>query len=346
MPRYFLYYAGMAADNENEQIGLAVSDDGLQFERVGDDGLIMRRVPESPWRRLRVCNPTVLHEDGRFLMFYQGIEPGTLHTSIGVATSNDGIHWDPDLEPAIPWQRMIALDPDLDPDQRVALIEPAVIREGDTYSMWFVYSHGERPTNSLWHAKSSDGRRWEIQPQRILSGGQFGQYRLHYPQVVRGDDGYELFFTLRNRRNGVDGVFAMTSRDGAAWDDLRQLLPSVPDAISLQPRQFMNVSVAWEPAARLLRKGFGSLNRALVRRLHDGANGLGWAHPHVINVGTARRLYYHSSNLAGRGDRWADVGCCERADGACAGHRTVFRRGRPGAWDEQFVADPYVLVVP
>src|SRR5438046_2313543 len=100
----------MAEDDENEQIGAAVSDDGLSFTRVGAAGLVLPRDPEQRWRGLRVCNPTVLVEDGRFLMWYQGIEPETLHTSLGLATSLDGVAWDADPEPCLPWQRMRDVD--------------------------------------------------------------------------------------------------------------------------------------------------------------------------------------------------------------------------------------------
>lgn len=339
--RYFLYYAGMAEDRENEQIGAAVSDDGLVFERVGDAGLVLRRDPRTRWQALRVCNPTVLYHGGRFLMWYQGIEPQTLHTSIGLAVSSDGIEWHADPEPCIPWESMRRVDPKFDPTTRVGLFEPAVIHDG-VFKMWFIYSTAAYPMNSLWHATSADGRSWDIQPQPSRVEGIAGPYRIHYPQVVRSDDGYELYFMLRNVSNGFDGVFQTRSTDGMIWDPPRQLLPPVDQPIVLAPRQPR--SIAGREAQRIrrgvARRVDGAFNLGLMSR-----NGFGWGHPHVIGSPSGRRLYYQNSNSTPDGDRRFDIGCSDFGTGDCTRLRTVFGVGPRGAWDAHFVADPFVLAV-
>ncbi|SVC14847.1 uncharacterized protein METZ01_LOCUS267701, partial [marine metagenome] len=38
---YYLYYAGIPTDKRTEQIGLAVSEDGVHFDRVNSTGLIL-----------------------------------------------------------------------------------------------------------------------------------------------------------------------------------------------------------------------------------------------------------------------------------------------------------------
>jgi hypothetical protein len=328
----YLYYAGMAADQENEQIGLAISRDGAAFERAGRGGLILARDPEVDWRSLRVCNPTVLLEEGGFLMVFQGIAHGTQHVSIGVARSPDGIEWTVEDPPALPWERMAEVDPGLDPSRRVGLIEPALLREGRTYRMWFVYLHASRPGNALFYAESEDLRAWDLRPAPLVSGRDFGRYRLHYPQLVPVEGGYELYFMLRSVENGADGIFRMRSPDGIALEGLEQLLPFSPDGVALEPRS------ASAP---------GRVGRALAWRYHKwlrgGRNLLGYGHPHV--VGDGRVMYYQGAHVGPRG-RWFDVGRAELRGGRWADAGPVLApAGDRAAWDAVFVADPFVLEV-
>ena len=338
MGRYLLYYAGMADDKVTEQVGLAVSSDGVAFERAGSDGLILPVSRSCPWRSLRTCNPHVLQEDGGYLMLYQGIDDSALQqTSIGTARSRNGIDWDAADEPALPWQRLAEADSAHEASGRTGVAEPCALRENGRLRIWFVYVQPSHPGNALFYAESSTGDEWDVADVPVLTGGQFGAYDLHYPQVVRGADGYELWFTLRDDGRGVDGIFRMTSPDAHAWTGLEQVLPHGRGRIDLRWRSALPIRLPGK------LDSFGV--RAAVR-LFGGRKALGYAHPHVMDQPGGRVMYYHRSNVAPRG-RWHDIGRCELRGGADKAHVSVLAPRPEGEhWDGYFVADPFVLAEP
>lgn len=341
MTQYLLYYAGMATDLQSEQIGLAVSADGHRFERAGEDGLVVPRDPSTAWRSLRVCNPTVWQEDGRFLMMYQGIAAITRHVSIGLAESYEGEKWALRPRPCLSWERMREVDSAIDPQARVMVIEPAILRVGSRLRMWFVYAHKTQPGNALWCADSDDGEEWTLEHRPVLRGNDFGPYLVHYPQVLRHGDGYELYFTLRSEINGTDGIFRMRSSDGREWAGLEQLLPRSSRPPSLEPRNVLPVRLPGV-AGRAVKR----LDRKLAQVALGGRNRLGFSHPHVLAEPDGRVMYYHSDNEGVHG-RWLDIGrCLLHEDGHCTAHEIVLSRSTdPSAWDAYFVGDPFVLKV-
>ena len=88
--RYRMWYTGQARGYSF--IGLAESDDGINFRRVGDDPVI---IPERHFEGMSVMNPCVLYENGRYRMWYaagETFEPNVL----ALAESDDGINWGKD----------------------------------------------------------------------------------------------------------------------------------------------------------------------------------------------------------------------------------------------------------
>ncbi|MCC7492008.1 MAG: family 43 glycosylhydrolase [Fimbriimonadaceae bacterium] len=69
--RLFLFYAG-AYNNEPQQIGCAVSDDGLSFTRLSDQPLLANG-PAGSWNESESGHPFVMTEDtGRTWLYFQG----------------------------------------------------------------------------------------------------------------------------------------------------------------------------------------------------------------------------------------------------------------------------------
>src|SRR5207244_4329851 len=162
----------------------------------------------------------------------------------------------------------------------------------------------------LFYAESETGETWDVRPGKLLSGRLFGQFRLHYPQVVRSGESYELFFTLRDELTKVDGIFRMRSGDGLEWEGLEQLLPLAANGIVLRRRQLFELRVPWARVDRPLASFLARANWKLVQKLYGGANDLGFSHPHVLDAdGETRVMYYHSDNH-GPFERWADIGRC------------------------------------
>ena len=366
--KLLLYYAGMANDaNHTEQIGVALSSNSTQFTRIGD-GLIIPRDPLIPWKNLRTCNPAVLKlPDGRFAMFYQGVgnprgpvscstEPQV--TSIGLAFSEDGMRWECEPQPILSYKMLKELDPAQDPSSSIGLIEPSVIYCNGLCQIWFVYVHRTMPGNALIYATSRDLRCWDIRPMPILTGCDFGGYDLFYPQVVQRPDGFELWFTLRNSKTGVHGIFRMQSVDGIAWSGLLQVMPPpVGAAPDLRPRALLlpfarlrAVDGRWRSIAK--RAWNAAVRRGTFRLMYPRSNIVreifGYAHPHVIGLEAGPRLYFHYCNLDERG-LTLDIGCgtpSMAAGGGCtiSDLRPVLLRAEDrNAWDGYFVADPFVI---
>ena len=84
---YKMWYTGQARGYSF--IGMALSDDGLNFRRAGSEPLI---IPERNWEGASVMNPCVLYENGIYRMWYSAgetYEPNVL----AYAESKDGINW-------------------------------------------------------------------------------------------------------------------------------------------------------------------------------------------------------------------------------------------------------------
>ena len=85
--RWYMWYTGQARGYSF--IGAAQSRDGLNFERIGTEPVL---IPERSWEGSSVMNPCVLYENGLYRMWYSAgetYEPNVL----AYAESTDGLHW-------------------------------------------------------------------------------------------------------------------------------------------------------------------------------------------------------------------------------------------------------------
>ena len=85
--KYKMWYTGQARGCSS--IGYAESTDGIHFNRVLDEPVM---ITERPWEKYSVMNPCVLFEDGIYKMWYaagETYEPNC----IGYAESTDGFSW-------------------------------------------------------------------------------------------------------------------------------------------------------------------------------------------------------------------------------------------------------------
>ncbi|MDD3137105.1 MAG: hypothetical protein PHF64_11450, partial [Methanoregula sp.] len=80
----WLYYTGY--DGSNYRIGLAVSKDGLTFEKKG---IVLDLGAGGAWDDVRVYYPTVAVRDGRVWLYYTGYDGSNYRT--GLAVSKDGL---------------------------------------------------------------------------------------------------------------------------------------------------------------------------------------------------------------------------------------------------------------
>ena len=84
---YKMWYTGQARGFSF--IGYAESKDGVRFERVGAEPVM---VPEYPWEKESVMNPCVIYDEGMYRMWYSAGE--TYEPNVNAyAESADGINW-------------------------------------------------------------------------------------------------------------------------------------------------------------------------------------------------------------------------------------------------------------
>ncbi len=84
---YKMWYTGQARGHS--YIGYAESKDGINFERMSDEPVM---ISEFPWENASVMNPCVLFDDGIYKMWYSAGETHEPNVN-AYATSTDGINW-------------------------------------------------------------------------------------------------------------------------------------------------------------------------------------------------------------------------------------------------------------
>ncbi len=100
---YIMYYSG-ANTAGKQQIGMATSNDGIQWIKYNDpvttaapyvdSDPILQSSESGSWDANWVHQPRVINTDQGWVMFYRGTKDTSGNTmALGFATSDDGIHW-------------------------------------------------------------------------------------------------------------------------------------------------------------------------------------------------------------------------------------------------------------
>jgi hypothetical protein len=204
--KYRLYYSAgphgpeKGTDYTDYQIGLAVSDDGLHFEKHPPNPLIPLGQRDNFHAKptiLRDAEGQLLLEGGLWKMWFNGNRAN----DVEYATSGDGITW---------------RKHEGNPVFRDAYA-PTVIRDGDRYRMW--YTMGEYGAFRIGHAECPDGVQWTPAP-----GNPVMQPRLDwemgnvfYPFALKMAGEYVLFYTVMGGEPHQCNLAMATSPDGLEW---------------------------------------------------------------------------------------------------------------------------------
>ncbi len=94
--QYFLYYATRDPEFKIQMQGVAVAPENTNFNRedwtnLSKAGPMLK--PELPWERDCIEAASVINKNGELFMFYAG-GYNNAPQQIGVAKSNDGVHWE------------------------------------------------------------------------------------------------------------------------------------------------------------------------------------------------------------------------------------------------------------
>ncbi len=168
-------------------------------------------------------------------LYYTGWSLGVsvpFYLAIGLAVSRDGGPFE--RVSAAPVFGRTASDPYL-------TASPHVLPDGDGFRMWYVSGvrwTAERHYYHLRHATSQDGVSWS--GGHVCLDFEQGEHAFSRPCVLRGEAGYEMWFSVRGDayRLGYarsdDGLTwarddAMTALHGEGWDEQMTAYPHVVD---------------------------------------------------------------------------------------------------------------------
>lgn len=268
---YYLYFAGY--DGKTEQIGLAYSTDQVHWQ-ISPQPIIPVGETEA-WDSFQTSNPSVLQEEGRFRMWYQGVDEQRRYR-IGYAESPDGWRWQkhPTFLLGHP------LDPTSKPPYpREGCHQPHVIREPAGYRMYFL-DH-RQGLGYIRVAFSKDGLAWEVHPEDCLRPEKtWEDHGLHYPWVIHNGNHYVMWYTSQAAKTRWF-LNRAVSQDGIVWqrDPAHRPLIDLPQVrrVSLAhrwiPRKLLRLyPFYYHPRMRQLgtKTIHGGWLTALLLKIHDG----------------------------------------------------------------------------
>ncbi|MDG2244305.1 MAG: hypothetical protein P8L66_12535 [Rhodospirillaceae bacterium] len=241
-------------------------------ERPSGPGLIFGPGPEGWWDSERVSCPKVMRmDDGTWRMWYYGRDKtfdrmiGLPTGRVGLATSDDGIHWKRVRGPGVMGS---VLDPHTDPkrfDSSHVGVNDVYIDNG-LYWMW--YFGGDQAINNVrgfdvkgfpmrsGAAISRDGIHWtRIEGPyngALLNNGEpseFDSFLAAWPQIIRWDDGsWRLYYHTLDANEGYIMAWA-ESEDGLRWEKRGPLFGKGPkgrfDDYGSATRQIIKINGQW-----------------------------------------------------------------------------------------------------
>lgn len=206
MKKFFLFYAGYNNKTEQEQIGVATSNDFNNWKWEGND-------PKIPLKsqgfadEMQTSNPCVLKHEGIYKMWYQGKSKEGL-LSVCYAESKDGIDWKVHDKPAISQKLSEKIE------FREGIQHPHVIfdKNKSRFIMWCVVYKNNKTT--IGYCESVNGLVWTDIILTNLESFDVN-HKYFYPFVMFENSLYRMWVTERNGKKWVISVFI--SKDGIDW---------------------------------------------------------------------------------------------------------------------------------
>lgn len=245
--RYRLWFGHIARHPRRgvaARVGYADSPDGLRWVNVRFELVPLGK--QGSWDDRDVETPHVILDDAekdpakRYKMWYSGLTKK--HTfRIGYATSPDGLSWRKLPADRSPYRQeglVLGLE-----GTEVAVSDPAVLRRGETYHMWFamlkIKADGTLD-RGIGYATSADGARWTQHPRTpVIRGSEWDdQWGVEgwpaQPYVLWNGRFYEMWYSAGLYPEGSadpakQAIGYATSDDGVNWSkkDRPILLPDV-----------------------------------------------------------------------------------------------------------------------
>lgn len=204
--KYFMWFTGQT--RTHSRIGLAVSEDGINWTRVQKDPVL---IAEETWEKTSVMCPHVLWNEKEkvFQMWYSGGEQYEPN-AIGYAESTDGIHWRKRAENPV-----FAADPNTPWEQHKVTACQVFPWEGK-YLMFYIGFENEHLAR-IGIARSEDGAmNWERLPENPIIGPDEGTWDASacYKPFVIFDEQADRWLLWYNGRNRNIEQIGLVTHDG------------------------------------------------------------------------------------------------------------------------------------
>jgi predicted GH43/DUF377 family glycosyl hydrolase len=195
---YKMWYS--ASDGGVWQTGYATSPDGIEWSIHGDNPVLEVGSPGS-WDDKEATAPAVIKDGAVYRMWYGGCDLGYESCGIGFAVSLNGSQW-----VKHPGNPVLTVTPG---EWEGGFAWPAVIKNGDTYEMWYS-SNGK-----IGRATSPDGIYWTKDANNpVLGHGQFGT-AVWQPSVLLEGGVYKMWY--RQGTGDDTSIGYAESSDGSHW---------------------------------------------------------------------------------------------------------------------------------
>lgn len=181
--QYIMYYKGFTDQYSSWSIGMAVSNDGVNWVKHGSP-VVMGDV--NSWDSKIVATSIVSNGD-EYLLYYVGKSNSTNY-KVGLAKSIDGVNWvkhsqNPILTPTNSWEG-------------TGIHWPSVVKEGNNFLM--TYGNGDAYISGFGLAYSEDGINWikdENNPVFTTSNTINNYSRILYPTLINDNSEFRIYYT-------------------------------------------------------------------------------------------------------------------------------------------------------
>ena len=291
--RYKMWYAGQYYNSYRYDIGYATSPDGMNWTKYGSP--VLQVGAASEWDNGFLEGPSVIKDGSVYKMWYCGYD-ATVDVSgtdgqanIGYASSTDGINWTKHINNPV-------VTVDLGSWDAVYVQDPHVIKDGDTYFMWYGGNEVDGYGQQVGFATSQDGITWfksELNP--VLERGDLTAWdasTASFPSVIKEDDRYEMWYT------GKDVAEPMPYQLDYYWEigHAASMITGIHEIIN--PENGL-ITLAPNPAERTLQIQMPvELNNAELKifnssgQIEISISGLSGRNIHIETTGLKNGLYF------------------------------------------------------
>jgi predicted GH43/DUF377 family glycosyl hydrolase len=201
---YMMYYT--CSSGGGFRTALATSTDGIAWTKHPSNPVLVG----SGYDGYAAMDASVILDGATFKMWYTGYDASMGTSVIAYATSADGVSWT---------RVGVVLNKGGGGEWDSSYIsDPAVIKDGATYRMWYMGSNDGGSTYRFGYATSPDGTTWTKHPANpvfAMSPSGWDSTRVLYPMVHKVGTCYRLYYVGDNA--GTYGLGEAESSDGVAW---------------------------------------------------------------------------------------------------------------------------------